>query len=509
MSRRAALLALLTWGGVAHAQVARAPITVELRDAGPGIGPAILERALAGPHLIIPPDSQLVLLRRDSVYRTTVIVLGRDAVVEGSVSGDLIVVAGDLYMHPGGSITGHAITIGGGVYESTLATIGGGAQAFRDFTYDIAATARGFVLSYQPLVGRQAASPVEWPGIYGVGIPSYDRANGLSLGFGPRIRPAGASIVVEPRVTYRSQLGRIDPILTVTDSLDRRTFVQVTGQRGTFSNDVWIWSDLVNSAEFVLFGHDARNYYRATRGDLVLARRWEGVSWTVEPRIGGRFEKATSVRPDSGAEGGPFTLFNQDDHDDRLRPNPAVEGGRIGSGLVGATLDWDDQGIVATSRAALEVGQWSAGAPIDSSRRSTFGQVTFDGSISFPTFGTQTFRFDAHAILTSHGAIPRQRWGYLGGPGTLPTLDLLELGGDQLLFFDARYNIPINHVQLPLGGSPTVTLREVLGGADRGRLPTLEQALGIRLSLSLFYGELLLDPVRHHVHVSGGISMAR
>lgn len=507
MNRRAALLALLVWGGAAHAQVARASARVELRGAGPGIGPATLGRALEGRHVVVPPDTQYVLLRRDSVYRTTVIVLGRDAVVEGAVHGDLIVVAGDLYMHPGGAIAGRAITIGGGIYESTLATIGGGTHAYRDFTYDITPTTGGFALSYRSVFAQQSAT-VEWPGIFGFTIPSYDRSNGLSLGVAPSIRPVSA-LTIEPRVTYRSQLGRLDPMLTLTDSLDRRTFVRVIGQRGTISNDKWIWSDLVNSGEFLLLGDDSRNYYRASRGDLIVARRWEGASWTLEPSVGARVERASSVRPDSSAEGGPFTFLNRHDRDDRLRPNPAVEGGRIGSGLLGATLYWEDQGITAQSRADLEVGHWKGGTAIDSSTQSNFAQITFHGSVGFPTFGTQSFSFDAHAILTSHGAIPRQRWGYLGGPGTLPTLDMLELGGDQLLYFDARYNFPINQIALPFGGSPTLTLREAVGGADRGRFPRLEQAMGIRLTLSLVYVEVLVDPVRHHVHEGVGISVAR
>lgn len=111
--------------------------------------------------------------------------------------------------------------------------------------------------------------------------------------------------------------------------------------------------------------------------------------------------------------------------------------------------------------------------------------------------------------MTSRGAIPRQRWGYLGGPGTISTLDLLQLGGDQLLYFDGRYNFPVAGIAIPLAGSPIVTLREVLGGADRGRWPRLEQASGIRLSLSVIHYEIMVDPVRHHVHQSVGISVAR
>ena len=505
MSRRAVLLALFAWGGAARAQ---APIVVELRDAGPGIGPAILERALSEPHVVIPPAPELTLLRRDSAYRTTVIVLGRDAVVEGSVQGDVIVVAGDLYMHPGGSIAGRAIAIGGGVYQSTLATIGGGAQAFHDFTYDIAATPRGFALSYRAISFEETA-PITWPGLSGLAIPAYDRSNGLSLGFGPRFTAVPRHFVIEPLVTYRSQLGRLDPLVTVTDSMDRRTFAQLVAQRGTFTSDAWIWSDLVNSAEFLLFGHDSRNYFRASRAEAILARRWEGASWTLEPRIGGRIEKSSSVRPDSAAEGGPFSLLGRKDPDDRLRPNPPVEGGRIASGLAGVEVQWEDQGIIARVKADLEVGRWSDGNRLDSTSASAFGQATIDGAVTFPTFRTQTFRFDAHAMFTSHGTTPRQRWAYLGGPGTLPTLDLLELGGDQLLYFDARYNIPITAVALPLGGSPVLTLREALGGAAAGRIPTLQQATGFRVSLTVFYVEFLVDPVRHLSHTGVGISVAR
>lgn len=508
MSRGAALLALLVWGGVALAQTPRGPVAIEIRDAGPGVGPAILERALAGPHTVVPPDRRLMLLPRDSTYRSTVIVLGRDAVVEGAVRGDLIVVAGDLYMHPGGSVSGRAIAIGGGVYGSSLASIGAGSEAFRDFTYEISPTSSGFALSYRPLVERQSAA-IEWPGIYGIAIPMYDRSDGVSLGGGPRIQPIGSAFVAEPGLTYRSQLGQLDPRLSVTDSLDRRTFVQVVGQRGTFSNDAWIWSDLVNSGEFLLLGDDSRNYYRAVRGDLLVGRRWEGPTWTLEPRLGARLEKANSVRPDSAANGGPFTFLNRHDRDDRLRPNPPVEGGRIGSGLLGATFDWDDQGVVARARADLELARWSAGAPVSSNTGTTFGQVTFDGTIGFPTFGVQSFRFDAHAVLTSRGAVPRQRWAYVGGPGTLPTIDMLSLGGDQLLYLDGRYSIPITPIVLPFAGSPTLILREAVGGADRGRFPVLQQATGFRLALSVVYFELLVDPVHHRVHRGLGITVAR
>src|SRR6185437_9745483 len=48
----------------------------------------------------------------------------------------------------------------------------------------------------------------------------------------------------------------------------------------------------------------------------------------------------------------------------------------------------------------------------------------------FPTFATQHFAFHAHGVLTAGDTAPPQRFAYLGGAGTLPTLDVLSLGGD-------------------------------------------------------------------------------
>src|SRR5437764_808505 len=118
--RRATLLALIAVGVGVRAVRAQSPVQVRFADLGPGAGPAVLGQAVLAPYTAIAPATQPAILRRDSTYTTTVIVLGRDAIVEGSVRGDVVVVGGDLYMHPGGSIAGRAITIGGGVYESAL-----------------------------------------------------------------------------------------------------------------------------------------------------------------------------------------------------------------------------------------------------------------------------------------------------------------------------------------------------------------------------------------------------
>ena len=530
MLRRATLLALLliVVGGGVRALRAQASVDVRFADLGPGAGPAVLGRAVLEPHFAIPPAAQPATLRRDTSYSTTVIVLGRDAVVEGSVRGDVIVVGGDLYMHPGGRIAGRAISIGGGVYESALARIDAGISSYRDFTYDITRSNGIYILSYREVVAR-ATSPVSWPGVYGFSVPTYDRSNGLSIGLGPRFALPRTRVTLEPRLTYRSQLGAIDANVVLTDSLSRRTAIALTAKHSTYSNDTWIWSDLLNSADFLVFGHDSRNYFRGGRFDLTLGHRVEGDDWTFTPSLTGRFERTSSVRPDSAPTGGPFTFFGRHDEDDRLRRNPQVIAGDISSAVAAGRFEWSANAMVVTLQAGVEAGHFHHSearvpappiiidgqppTPEDSlvalSRDDGFAQLTIDGGISFPTFGTQSLSVSGHAVFTTRGTTPRQRYAYVGGPGTIPTLPMLELGGDQLLYLDAAYSIPIDRLKLPLVGPPTVMLRHAMGSAGIGRLPDLEQATGLRLIVSILYGEFLVDPVTGHTYQTVGLSFAR
>jgi hypothetical protein len=511
---RRALAALLVWGGLARAQE---PV-IRVSDPGLGPGPQILQRALAGPHLIIPPGQGRAFIPHDSTYRTTVIVLGREAAIEGTVTGDLIVLGGDLHVHPHATINGRAVAIGGGVYQSSLATIGSGVLAFRDFTYSVTPIPGGYELRYHSYI-ESASSALSLPGIYGFRIPSYDRTDGLALPFAPLVAVPGTALLVEPKVIYRSQLGRVDPSLGVAWTLDSRTSVGIVAGRSTFSNDRWIWSDPLNSLAVLAFGDDSRNYYRATRADASISHRWGWGESELTPYVGARWERAESARPDSTAEGGPWSFSGRTNRQDILRPNPPIDSGTIVSGIIGARFD--QSGSAVTLRAALDVEVGGLAPELGASR--SFAQATFDGSITFPTFGTQSLRVDGHVVAswasseqlsaqqttTSRRAAPRQRWAYVGGWGSIPTLSLLARGGDELIYVDGRYNIPIDRLQLPLIGAPVVSLRNVLAGADVGRWPSLAQATGVRLSASIAYAEWLIDPANRHGFFGVGLSFAR
>ncbi len=509
MRRCATLLALLVAieGGSAAAQ---SPVTVQLRDAGPGIGPELVALELTRSYAVIPVDPTRYLLPRDSIANRTLVVLGRDIVIEGQVKGDVLVIAGNLYMHPGGKIAGRAISVGGGVYESSLATIGAGATRFQDFSYDITQLpgSRSYVLDYKS-IRTETEQAFVLPGFFGFRFPTYERSDGLSIGFGPRFQIPSTELSFLPTITYRSQLGRIDPSLVVEDSLDRRTAIRLVGERGTYSNDGWIRPDLVNTADFFFAGSDARNYYRATIGELSIARRWESVHGELTPYVGVHGERASAVRPDSFPESGPWTVFGRHDRELGLRLNPFVPTRDVYSGVVGAKWSWSRNDVTASVTAKEEVGDALAD-DFDSHTDDVFAQLTLHGILSFPTFGTQNFRFESHIVTPTGGdPAPLQRYVYLGGAGTLPTLDMLELGGDHLAYFDFRYNIPIDRLQIPFVGPPVVTIREALGTAGVGGWPALHQNTGLRVSASFLYGEWLFDPVGPVGHTAFGVSLTR
>jgi hypothetical protein len=474
---------------------------VVIRDPGPGAPGRVLGAALGAPHLLVTPGRDTARLRRDSTFTRTVIVLGRHTTVDGVVNGDVIVVAGDLVIHPGARIQGRAIAIGGGVYNSTLATVAGERIAYRDETFDITPLDGGYALHYRVLAVRTHRR-FSLPFLFGLRIPTYDRVNGVTLPYGPLISLDTGDIEIEPTVTYRTHLGKIDPGLRVTAQRGRRNRFDSFIGRATFSNDRWIHGDLINSINSLFLGQDTRNYYRADRAEATGHRLWESATGQIEPFVGARWERSWSTGSPTEPEHVPWSFFNRRDTTRMSRPNPSVSGGRVTSLLGGVRADWQLGGVAATGTLGVE-------GAVDAPANGRFVQATFDGRVTFPTFGTQSFQFETHFVVTMGDETPSQRYAYLGGSGTISTLETLQLGGDQLLFTDSRYHIPLTRPRLPLLGAPVVTLRHVLGSAGVGALPDLEQNIALRVTLAIVRVEVVVDPARDIVEAGVGLAFSR
>jgi hypothetical protein len=477
--------------------------TVVVVDAGPGRPGRLLREILAksDTRVIVALGDPRTRVAKDSTQLGTLVVLGPNVVVEGRVRGDIVVVGGDLFVHPGAEIGGRAIAIGGGVYPSRLATIRGGSARYQDITFDATRNGGVIELRYRSLI-EHTTPFLTYPGLFGVRLPTYDRTNGLSLSYGPLLTLDAGDVELDPTLTYRSQLGVIDPSVGARMQLSRRTRVEAVARRGTFSNERWITGDLKNSASALVLGRDTRNWWRADRIEVVGRKIWEKETGTIEPYAGLRHERAWSVRPGAPVTGGPWSIFGRRSDEGMWRPNPPVTNGTITSALGGVRLAWEDQAIVSR----LDV---DAELPFTAPADARFLQLTLDGQIAFPTFGTQRFTTDLHAIATIGDPAPAQRWSYLGGSGTIPTLDLLELGGEQLVIIDSRYDIPLERIKVPLVGSPVLTIRNVLGGAGTGGFPSMIEMLGARLSVAGFRVEVLADTRDRKVVFKAGLGLTR
>jgi hypothetical protein len=348
-------------------------------------------------------------------------------------------------------------------------------------------------------------SPISLPLGIGLRIPSYDRVNGLALPWGPKLDLGDGKFELDALVTYRSNLGKWDPSLEASARPGDANEIKVNVGRGTFTNDSWIRSDLANSLAALGVGSDSRNYFRGDRGSARFTRTVSTGALTLTPFVGGIIERdwsTGSIAPPKS----PWSFFGKNDVLKMKRANPRVKTGHISSFLAGSGIALSRGGVEASLDATVEHSFKTSltadctAAPTDAACALPpvdFTQVTLHSKVDFPTFGTQTFSFLGHAVLGTSDIPPPQRFAYLGGSGTLATVNLLALGGDRLLYVQADYTVPIDRIQLPYVGSPFIGLRYSAGNAGIGTLPPLIQNLGIGAGVSLFRVDYSIDPARN------------
>ncbi|MEO8193948.1 MAG: hypothetical protein ABI681_08850 [Gemmatimonadales bacterium] len=332
--------------------------------------------------------------------------------------------------------------------------------------------------------------PISLPLSIGLRVPSYDRVNGLSVPWGPLIRVPGGRVRIDPTVTFRSNLGDYDPQVIIGASFGHFDRLTITGGRGTFTNDGWIRSDLINSLTSIGVGSDSRNYFRADRGTAVFAHDIPSGALTVTPSIGFLHEFDWSTGFAARHSSAPWSVFGRTDSLKMRRINPAITRGHVTSGLAGVGVVYDAAELTGAFDARLERAFDAPNQP-----EGYFTQITLGSKVSFPTFGVQSFAFRGHAVITpGDDGAPSQRFAYLGGAGTLVTVDLLALGGDRLLFVEGEYSVPLSRPVLPFVGAPVISARYAAGSAGVGELPSLIQNIGVGVGVKLVKAEYHIDP---------------
>lgn len=388
-----------------------------------------------------------VLTRGDSLPGD-LLVLEASVRIAGRVTGDVHVVAGDLFLRPGAGIGGDAVVLGGGYYASSEAVVEGEVVYRPNLLLGVLPSEGGWRIHHV----RQERRAVQLDGIAGFHLPVYRRVDGWTFGWGGTVRavelPAEPGLHGAVRVHTagpRKWEGTVGASVHPTGSLR----VSLEAERRTTTRDGWIRSDVLNSLSYLVGGDDYRNYYRSERASLRLASTTqEGLA----PAAWIGWEEATSLpaRPLG-------VLFGDDD---AVRPNPSVDDGEIWS--VGAELSYRRR--------------W-AERRLEASVRAEAADSTAGGEASF-LLGEARLRYRGPAPPTGHrvelfgitrwdlsGRLPRQRWSALGGSGTLPVLDVLSRRGPRLLYLEATYVVPIPALRVPVLGGPRVFVRNSLGSA--------------------------------------------
>lgn len=338
--------------------------------------------------------------------------------------------------------------------------------------------------------------PISLPLGIGLRIPSYNRVDGLVIPWGPIISLFRERLKIDPTVTYRSHIGKIDPFVTTTVSITSSTRLEVAGGRSTFTNDGWIRSDIINSAAVIGVGSDARNYFRADRGWALLSQEIIMPGWIVTPSIGALTENDWSTGSPVEHTNAPWSFFGKTGRLKMRRPNPAIQPGHVSSALGRVKAEYEKEAVKASVDVALEHA-FDAPPTLFRSHRNESGdftQLTLGSKVTFPTFRDQWFDFRGHAVFTPGDVAPTQRFAYLGGAGTLATVDLLALGGDRLVYVEGEYSVPFAQIQLPLVGPPVLSLRYAAGTAGVGELPDFIQNLGVGLGVKFLKVEYHIDP---------------
>jgi hypothetical protein len=493
------LLAMLALAGLAPALGAQ-----ELRLERP-LGNSPAERVLAG----ILERGQYRVLARDTVLAPTflepgdLIITDAEVRLEGQVTGDVAVVNGQLFIRPGARIGGTVAVLGGEVYPSRLASTGPLIRVdprVRVTTERQPGAEEGAV-AYALTVEPPPAPPrFVLPGTFGAALPTYDRVDGLRITVGAQYRFTGDTLTgpsAEVFASYASARGRFGGGAQAALPLDSTIRLTARLERATFTNERWIRGDLVNSALALVFGLDERNYYESDRLTLRVAR-----TFNPEVRVGLRFAPSGFVlasRDRSLAAADPWSLSGGG----LARENPEIDDGVLISAGVGSLVRY--QGRFATFDGELGVEQ---GVPGVGDHGFTHGVAA--GLFRTPVLWRHRISVRFRVLQPITGDVPRQRWSFVGGPGTLPFVGTGELWGDNLRFVESAYEIPLTWITLRYLGSPFLQFTQTSGVAWPSGTPEPEWRSDLGVGLRFFPGYISVrfDPSAERLRPRLGLGVA-
>jgi hypothetical protein len=443
----------------------------------------VLARTLAaGSYLLMDRDT---VLPADFHLAQDLVIWDADVRLEGTVEGSISVIRGTLALRPGSRVTGPIASLEGIVLVSGLAEAGEVVEL--PASRWVRARREDGVLRVG-ISGPPAVPRLGLSGLAGVRRVSYDRVDGLSVSAGPEWRITGREFgpLASGWVTLRSARGRVGGGVSLRLPLGEPTELVLSAERETRSNEGWIRGDLANSVEALLAGRDVRDHYESER---VLVRLARGAApLTVERTL--RFSPYLEVGRswDRSLDAlGPWSLRGREQMN---RPNLAVREAELTTGEIGTRLDWLGRSTRFSGLASAEHGRIDGGD-------TRFLRWLADGRWEMDALWGHTLTVDGHAFAPiGDNPAPPQRWSFVGGQGTIPTLPVAALRGDRLAMVRTGYRVPVTPIELPFLGSPALELLHSTGTSWRTGtpMPDWEQNLGVGIALTAVRARAWIDP---------------
>jgi hypothetical protein len=484
----AACLISLALHAPAQAQV------VELRGRGDVDHDVFLRNLVqAGRYTLISRDT---LIARGDTVPGPALVAGATLRMEGVITGDLVIVDANVFLRPTARVLGNVRNVAGGFYPSEQAQVTGSVVAAPNAAYRVVRR-EGVVV----ITGTTRRSDLVLHGFRGVLVPKYHRVDALTAGLGAGLLLPRVGLIepeIRGRVEYRTQRGEFGGGLELA-AVRRGTEVGVGAERTTTTNERWIRSDLVNSANALLQAKDRRDYFEVDRAWAGLRRNLETGERTTTAFLRAQVEDARALPARS-----PWSLFGSFRED-----NMVFEDSRISSVLAGLALVWTQP----THVLELDVTAEAAGRVLDSEH--SFNAYVVDTDWAMAALANHTLRVETHfqGPLPGTDRLPGQRWSFVGGSGTLHTFEDAEFRGDRIALVRTAYAVPFHpRFRMRFVGLPHIELLHVAGmGWTFDERRGFEQNIGVRLVTTFATLRVVTHPDRFtdDIKVSFGLRLPR
>jgi hypothetical protein len=494
LGRAAALATLALAAALATALPARAQQVTFSGRADPELDRRIAALLTSGRYTLLARDTTI---RAGDTLRGPVLAPGIKLRLDGTVDGELIGVASDLFLHPTAVVTGEVVNAGGGFYPSTQVRLGGSVdRPLARYTV----TREGSAIR---ILGSGLAGPtLALDPFSGMHPPQYDRADVLWLQAGAGLRLPSPAAIDSARLHLVGGWRTDAPGATYTADLQLhrgRYTLLFGGERLTATQDLWIRGDLANTLAFLSSGSDYRDYYDVRRLFGFVARDFDAGRWGGHLALRAGREQDLSLRAHD-----PWVLFRPDS----LRPNPAIAEGVISSAGAEAALGWTGVSASFVLGGEIEAAGRTLGGDFAFGRYLAWGRANMEALWGH----TLAVEWQVRGPLPGTDSLPRQRWSFVGGGGTLPTFAVGRFPGDRIAFVSSEYVMPLPRaLRLPQVGPPRLAILHAAGmGWTRAGSATLEQDVGLELRVLALAVNVVTNPAnaRHDLRFGGGLAFS-